>query len=136
MANTDEIQEKMGLLSQLIELAKSDHHLSDKEKDFIHTLGKRMGLLENQIIELFQNPAPYSPVENEFDRILQFHRLVLLMNVDEHVSHQEMQETRIMGMKLGLHPEAIEEVLNRMFDYENNVIPPDDLMAIFLRHHN
>ena len=88
------------------------------------------------MLELFKSPAPFDPETSEMDRIIQFHRLVLLMNVDTNVDYSELQFIRQLAIKMGLNPRATNEVLERMKDYENNVVPPNELIAIFQKHHN
>ncbi|MCG8577842.1 MAG: TerB family tellurite resistance protein [Flavobacteriales bacterium] len=130
------MDEKLSLLSELIELSKSDGEVSPDEIHFIHTISKMIGLTEEQALNLFENPAPFVPPKSEFERILQFHRLVLLMNVDRDVDGEELEKIKQLGLRMGLAPAAILEVLRRMYDYENHVIPPNELINIFTKYHN
>ena len=58
------------------------------------------------------------------------------MNVDLEVNKKELAHLRFMGMRLGLNPNAVNEVLEKMHDYPNNMIPPNDLIAIYAKHMN
>ena len=87
--NTEE--EKLSLLSQLIELSKADGYVSPEEIHFIHTIAQMIGVSEERALELFRNPTPFKAPKSEFDRILQFHRMILLMNVDYEVHEDELK---------------------------------------------
>lgn len=129
----DEIK---SMISELIELSKVDGHVSDQEIGFIQQVGNMLGLANEEILVLFKTPAPFNPPDQHFDRIVQFQRMVLLMNVDQNALDKEINYLKIMGMKLGLNPEAVDEVLEKMDDYPNNMIPPEDLLKIYSKHMN
>lgn len=129
-------REKKSIISELISLGKVDGHVHEDEIGLIKQMGNMIGLSDEIILDLFKNPVPYDPPTDAMERILQFHRLVLLMNVDVNVSPHEIQHVKLMGIRLGLDPDAIEEVLQTMVKYENNVIPPDVLMAIYIKNLN
>ena len=130
------IEEKRSMISELIELSKEDGHVSEEEINFIKQIGKVIGFKDIEIIELFKHPTPFNPPNNHFDRIVHFQQLVLLMNVDQQIDSKEIDHLKKMGIKLGLNPNAINEVLNRMKDYPNNMIPPNDLIAIYSKYLN
>ena len=128
--------EKKSIISELISLSKVDGVVADDEVALIRTLGEMIGLSDREILDVFRNPAPFTPPQAPMDRILQFHRLVLLMNIDGEVNPKEIQHLKFAGIKLGLDADAAEEVLVKMQEYENNLIPPDALLAIFTKHLN
>ena len=130
------MNERLSLISELIQLAKRDNQLQENELGFIKAVSESLGISDQQLVDLFENPVAFDPPVNDAERILQFHRLVLLMNVDRTITESEMEYVRLAGLKLGLNPLATNEVLERMYDYPNNVIPPDELIKIFMRHHN
>lgn len=124
------------MISELIELSKVDGKVTEMETGFIHQIGKQMGLEEADMLHLFELPFPFTPPPEHFERIVQFQRMVLLMNVDLEVNEKELAHLRFMGMRLGLNPNAVNEVLEKMHDYPNNMIPPNDLIAIYAKHMN
>ncbi|MCH2234858.1 MAG: TerB family tellurite resistance protein [Crocinitomicaceae bacterium] len=131
-----ENKEKYSAISQLIEVAMSDGHLHEEEIKFIHAVGKQMGLGDDELLKLIKSPAPFEPFESELDRIVQFQRICLLMHVDGNSESKEINTVKSLGLKLGLNPKATGEVLRRMNEYENNVIPPQDLINIYLKYKN
>ena len=49
---------------------------------------------------------------------------------------EEIKQIKDVSVRMGLNSFAVDEVLNRMNDYENKIIPPDVLIEIFTRNHN
>ncbi|MDX1315479.1 MAG: TerB family tellurite resistance protein, partial [Eudoraea sp.] len=69
-------------------------------------------------------------------RIVQFHRLVLLMNVDQEQDQREVEKLYNLGLHMGIPPGAIQQVLMIMHQYPNKIVPPDVLIKIFKAHNN
>ncbi|KAA1247879.1 TerB family tellurite resistance protein [Aquimarina sp. RZ0] len=129
-------EEKLSLLAEMIEFAKADKEIKDEEYNFILAIALQLGITEEEIGDLVRNNAARKHLQPESQRILQFHRLVLLMNVDKETSQSEIHKIREMGLKMGLRPEAINTVLKEMHKYPDKVIPPKELMSIFARFYN
>lgn len=130
------MEEIRSMISELIALSKVDGEISEMEVGFIKQIGNGMGLNDTEIVELFSNPTPFNPPDGQLDRIVQFQRMVLLMNVDSQVDVSEINHLQVMGLKMGLHPEAVKEILTRTSDYPNNAIPPDVLIQIHKKYFN
>ena len=128
--------EKKSLLKELIKLAKADKEVRDIEFQFLLSLSLQMGVSKEEFLKLFEQYIEFNPPKMEYDRILQFQRLVLIMNVDQDPSEEEFKYMREIGIRMGLHPSATEEVLKVMNNYPNKVIPPEKLIEIFKTFHN
>lgn len=128
--------EKRSLLAQLIKLAKADKELKESEFQFLFSISQQLEFPSDEFQTLFEEHIAIQPPVLELDRIIQFHRLVLLMNVDEDISEKEMNLVRTTGIRMGLSPLAISEVLDVMHNYPNKMVPPDKLMSIFQTFHN
>jgi uncharacterized tellurite resistance protein B-like protein len=133
MENNDE---KFSLISQLIKLAKADDEIKDIEFSFLLTMATQLGVTKDDFKDLFEKNIEFNAPKMEFQRIVQFQRLILLMNVDSVIDDAEIQYIRDLGIRMGLHPSATNEVLRQMHDYENKVIPPERLIEIFKTYHN
>nr|WP_262482853.1 TerB family tellurite resistance protein [Aquimarina longa] len=136
MRNMYSKEEKLSLLSEMIEFAKADHKFKDEEYNFILAVASQLGIQKEEIDALKDTEVEKKNLQPESQRILQFHRLVLLMNVDQETSQQEIHKIKEIGLHLGLRLEAIDAVLEKMHDYPNKLIPPQELIAIFTRHYN
>jgi len=128
--------EKKQIISDMIALAKADKVLHEREYNFIIAVAERLGLTKADVDEIHENPLDLNVLTTEIQRITQFHRLLLLINVDQETHFAEIDALRNYGLKLGIRPEAIEQILNEMEDHENNIIPSDRLVEIFKRFYN
>ncbi len=124
------------MLSDLIFLAKADGRVDEAEHDFIHRIGNRMGLDRESIEHLFQHPEPSVPLFTELERITHFHKLLLVMNVDRETHEKEVAALRNFGLRMGIRPRAIDQILERMEQYEDKIIPSNELIAIFQSYYN
>jgi uncharacterized tellurite resistance protein B-like protein len=132
----DKNKERLSLLAELIKMAKADDEVREIEFDFLLILAQQMGVSKEDFKLLFEQYIAFHPPKLEGERILQFQRLILIMNVDEDMSQEELDYIRELGIKMGLHSNATNEVLTIMNDYENKVVPPEKLISIFKTFHN
>ncbi len=131
-----ERNQNVSAIVELIKLAKSDNKLRQEEFDFIHRLAQMMGVSTDEFKDLFERYIAFTPPPLEFDRILQFQRLLLLMHVDGETAHTEIDHLREIGIRMGLNPMAIENILDEMQLHSNGMIPPQTLLKIFQVYHN
>ena len=129
-------QEKFSILSQMFALAEVDGKISNKETNFLLAVANQIGVSDLEFEELLSTPSQHVHLKPEVQRIVQFHRLVLLMNVDEDITEEENNKLMQIGLKLGLPSQAILTTLSTMHNYENKMIPPNVLIDIFKAHYN
>lgn len=134
--DTPEEMEKHSLLSDLVKLAKTDNEVREAEFQFLLAIAAQLGVTKEDFKRIFEEYIEFNPPKLELDRIVQFQRLILLMNVDLEVDEAETEYIKDIGIRMGLHPAATNEVLIRMHEYPNKVIPPDILLDIFRTFHN
>lgn len=130
------MEEKLSLLKDLIIVANADGQFREDEQRFIYAIAEQMGITPKDYVKLFEENISHTPPSLEVERIVQFQRIILVMNVDQNVSLEEIKEVQNLGLKLGLHPAAINQVLTEMHDYKNKMLPPERLIEIFKTHHN
>lgn len=130
------MEEKLSLLTQLIKMARIDREVREDEHRFILAIAEMLEVPESQVDPLFEEYIESHPPESEFDRILQFHRLVLIANVDLEVNSRELEFLRECGLHLGLRPEAVENVLREMKHHHHGMIPHERILNIFKAYHN
>src|SRR5690606_33870994 len=106
-------------------LANADEEIKEIEFQFIMSIAAQLGVTPEEFRSIFDTYINHSPPKLEGDRIVQFHRLVLLMNVDRETSNDELAKVRKLGIKMGLNAQAIDMVLREMHDYPNKVVPPN-----------
>ena len=130
------MDEKLSLLTELIKLARVDKECRDEEYGFLSTIARMLGIGQKDLDRLFNEYIEFKPPVGEVNRITQFHRMVLLTHVDFHVKSEELDHMRNAGLRLGLHPNAIEAVFDEMDKHDHGMIPPEALIKIFQVHHN
>lgn len=130
------MKEKLSLLTELIKLAGCDKQIREKEYDFIMLIAERLGVDKTTCDKLFAEYIEFTPPKPEFDRILQFHRLVLLMNIDKKINNKELNFVKNLGIRMGLNPMATDKVLIEMHRYPGKLVPSDRLIQIFKEQHN
>jgi len=128
--------EKLGLLAQLVQMAQADDKIRDIEFQFLLSLAAQMGVTKEDFKRIFEENIEFKPPKFEADRIMQFQRLILLMNVDLEINERELDYIKDLGIRMGLQPSATNTVLKEMHNYENKIIPPERLIEIFRTHHN
>jgi hypothetical protein len=130
------LDDKLGLLKQLILLANADGVINEAEYQLLLSLAQNIGISEEDFEMVFSPNISLSAPKDFGERILQFHRMILLINVDNHPSPLEIEVIRNLGIMLGLNPQATELIICEMKSHPNNLIPPDRMIQIFSKYLN
>ncbi|MFT4600556.1 MAG: hypothetical protein ACI857_000731 [Arenicella sp.] len=69
--------------SQEIALSEVDGYVSDQEIGLIQKIGNLMGIKNPDILEMFRKPVAFIPPVDYMERIVQFQRMMLLINIDQ-----------------------------------------------------
>jgi len=132
--------EKLSLLSEMIAFAKYDKDIKRIEYNFLLGVAKQLGISREDFEYLLDNPVTYTHLKSHSERIVQFHRLVLLMNIEQ--EHNEdnncagVIKLYNFGLRMGLSHESITKVLYLMESFPNKIVPPDVLIDIFKTQYN
>lgn len=129
-------EEKLSILSEMIAFARIDERMKQSEYLFLKGVARLLQIDESTFEHLLRNRAEPRKLKNQGERLVQFHRLLLLMNVDQEQHKLEIHELHNIGLRMGLPPSAIDQVLEVMHQYPDNAIPPDVLIQIFKAHYN
>lgn len=129
-------KEKLSILSEMIAFANVNNTVNRAEYDFLFNVAQQLNISKATFDELFNVEVEHIIPKSQADRIVQFHRLVLLMNVDNQQKMIELKRLNDMGLAMGLPPGAIQQVLSIMHRYPNKIIPPQVLIDIFKAYYN
>ncbi|WP_190809355.1 TerB family tellurite resistance protein [Flagellimonas sp. S3867] len=129
-------EEKLSILSEMIAFARVDYTLKDSEYQFLLGVASNLGIKEATFEKLLNQKSPKVTLKSQAERIVQFHRLLLLMNIDEEQHQKEINTLYNIGLTMGLPPSAIGQVLEVMHKYPNKVVPADVLINIFKAYYN
>ncbi len=114
----------------------ADGKINVSEVEFIQKIAKRMGISDEDVISLFKNPQPSQPLFSEVERITHFYKLILVMNVDNETHEKEVVALKNFGLKMGIRPMVADQVLKKMEQYENKIVPAKELLKIFKIYYN
>ena len=124
------------LLSDLIKMVMADGKINSSEVEFIKKIARRMDISNEEVIYLFKNPEPSQPLFNEVERITHFYKLMLVMNVDKETHEKELTALKNFGLKTGIRPIVADQILKKMNNYEDKLIPAEELLKIFKIYYN
>ncbi|MFY0714840.1 TerB family tellurite resistance protein [Seonamhaeicola sp. NFXS20] len=132
--------EKLSLLSEMIAFAKYDKDIKEIEYNFLLGVAKQLDISREDFEYLIDHPVNYTHLKSHSERIVQFHRLVLLMNIEQEY-RGESKSTGVtklynFGLRMGLSHESITKVLYLMESFPNKIVPPDVLIDIFKTQYN
>lgn len=128
--------EKLSLLSEMIAFAQTDDNIKSIEYKFLLGVAKQLDISQEDFNYLIEHPVTYVHLKSHSERIVQFHRLVLLMNLDNTITSKELVKLHNFGLRMGLSHESINRVLDLMESFPNKVVPPDFLIDIFKVQYN
>jgi len=132
--------EKLSLLSEMIAFAKYDKDIKHIEYNFLLGVAKQLDIDREDFEYLIEHPVNYTHLKSHSERIVQFHRLVLLMNIEEQDEGTNNSSGAVklynFGLRMGLSHESITKVLFLMDSFPNKIVPPDVLIDIFKTQYN
>jgi len=128
--------EKLSLLSEMIAFAQTDDNIKSIEYKFLLGVARQLEISQEDFDYLIKYPVNYVHLKSHSERIVQFHRLVLLMNLDKNITRKELVKLHNFGLRMGLSHESINRVLDLMESFPNKIVPPDFLIDIFKVQYN
>ena len=130
------LEEKLSLLSEMISFAVIDGKLHEREYNFILLIACELRIDKSLFDSLFQEELKPVKQKDEFDRILQFYRLALLMHVDGVLHEKEDNSLHEIGISMGLNPVAMNKILKLMKSCPTRIISPQVLFESFTTQRN
>jgi hypothetical protein len=128
--------EKLSLLSEMIAFAQTNESIKSIEYRFLFGIAKQLDISKEDFDYLIEHPVNYVHLKSHSERIVQFHRLVLLMNLNHEINPKELVKLHNFGLRMGLSHESINRVLDLMDSFPNRIVPPDFLIDIFKVQYN
>ncbi|SRX55427.1 TerB family tellurite resistance protein [Aequorivita sp. CIP111184] len=124
------------LLSDLINMVMADGKINVSELEFIQKIARRMEISNQEVIDLFENPQPSQILFSEVERITHFYKLMLVMNVDNETHEKEVIALKNFGLKMGIRSVVADQILRKMDQYDNKLVPAEELLKIFKIYYN
>lgn len=128
--------QKLSLLSEMIAFSKTDDIEGIVEYNFLLGVSTQLNISREDFEYLIKHPIDYKELKSHSERVIQFHRLVLLMNDDNYISKKEEIKLYNFGLRMGLSHESVTKVLFLMDGFPNMMVPPDVLIDVFKVQYN
>ena len=129
-------EEKLSLLSEMIEFAKVDGELHERELEFLSLVAHELQIDKPVFVQLFRQQIDIHVIKSETQRIHQFYRLALLMHCDGKLHEKENISIKQLGINMGLNPSAMNKVLELMKASPTGMIDAEDIIKAFKEQHN
>ena len=131
----DTYEQKLSHLKALYHLASADRVLSKAEMIFIRNVAERLGvsMAELENVDPTIEPELILP-DREYKIYALFHRLAIIVMLDNEIDDRERHFIFNLGIKMGLHPNAIQEILEVISVRGALSVSPSQISAIFAKY--
>ena len=130
----DNHKQKISHLKALYFLACADRVFTKSEAVYIRQVAKRLGISEAEL-EAFDGSEPDLDLpDREYKVYALFHRLAIIIMIDNTVSEEERHYCFNLGIKMGLHPNAVGEIIDHISTKGTMNVMPAEVMAIFKKY--
>ena len=123
-------------LRVLINLAMSDMHFAEEEREMIYMLAKAHGISQKEVDTLIADPQPADSLDSftEEERFQMLYNIVQLMKIDRKVYITEIRYCQDLAIRLGYDKRVIQELSAKM--YSNPAITSDrNILRRLVRQH-
>ena len=129
--------EKISHLNDLVKLSRIDGRENLNEINFINSVADRLGISRTDLKEIRNKSdiVSFSPPEDMYQMMMQYHRLIILMGIDRIISIEEKEFCTRLGLKMKLKKEAINEIIDKAVDTPRHIISVDEIEKVFYRHY-
>lgn len=128
-------EEKISHLQALYHLALSDGEIGKAEATYIKIVADSLNIpvsvLKNYNVDKLDLVLP----NREYKLYSLFHRLTIIIMVDGIVHEEEERKCFDLGIKMGLHPNAVGEIIHHVATQSSSG-SPETIIAIFKRYLN
>lgn len=129
--------QKISHLKALFYLACADKELTRVEATYIIKVAERLGVPLSEL-ENFDGKEPDLELPNrEYKLFSIFHRLAIIIMVDQEINETERRYCFDLGIKMGLHPNAVGEIIDYVVKKGGGLnATPADIIGIFRKYMN
>jgi hypothetical protein len=132
----DTYQQKLSHLQALYYLACADNHLSTAETIYIKVVAERLGV-DMEDVKKFDGREPVLDLpDKEYKLYSLFHRLAHIIMIDHDAHENEKKFCFDLGVKMGLNPGAVTDIIAHVSKHGAMGTSPSDVMKIFKKYLN
>lgn len=123
--------EKGILLTDLIDMAKSDGMVNFSEMTYLVWVAQKLGVNQSELEQLMERkPSDFDHISPNH-RLEQFHRLLNMMFVDTQVEAEELEKCRELAYKMKLDKSKVDSLLAEIKENPKVMIDLEALKAKF-----
>jgi hypothetical protein len=120
----------------LYHLACADNVLTEEEIVYIKNVAERLGVGIHELSNFDSSEPELDLPKHEFKIYGLFHRLAIIIMVDNEIHEKERQYCFNLGIRMGLHPNAIMEIIDFVVKHGSMKTTPEEVMGIFKKYMN
>lgn len=106
--------EKAILLTDLIDLAKSDGVVNFSEMTYLLWVSQKLGVNQEELTKLMDRKNSTFDRVSSSQRLEQFHRLLSMMYVDTEIDVAELEKCRELAYNMGLDRTKVDNLLTEI----------------------
>ncbi|HEY0651484.1 MAG TPA: hypothetical protein VGD65_00090 [Chryseosolibacter sp.] len=129
----DTLNQKVSHLNALYHLASADSDISEVELVYIRKVAERFGVNLEEVTLNSAEPELDLP-NREYKVYTIFHRLALILMIDNESTEAERSYCFNLGIRMGLHPNAVQEIIAFVTAHGSLNTTPQAVMAIFRKY--
>ena len=130
----DTFQQKLSHLKALYHLACIDNELSKEEATYIMNVAERLGVDPELLVDFDGSEPELHLPDKQYKHYAVFHRLVMVIMIDNVANEVEKKYCFDLGIKMGLHPNAVVEVIQYVVALGALNADPGEILAIFRKY--
>jgi hypothetical protein len=132
----DNHKQKISHLKALYHLACADNVLTKAETIYIKKVAEHLGVGEHELSSFTGAEPDLELPDQEYKIYALFHRLAIVVMIDNELSEVERTYCFNLGVKMGLHPNAIGEIID-LIEVKGAIgTMPGEIIAIFKKYQN
>lgn len=118
------------IIALMIQMSQADAFSAPIEEDYIRGIAKELGIHNSELQVILAHPDRYTfeAPPKEQDRMTILYYLLFTMRVDGDIDEREVNYLHDVGLKLGVQPALIGDMVNVMRKYAKEDIPPNVLI--------
>ena len=123
-------------LQALINLAISDMHFADEERELIYIIGQANGVPRKEIDDMIADPKPIGSMDSlsENERFEMLYNIVQLMKVDRKVYIVEIKFCEDIAARLGYSKKVIKELSAKVYANPSITTDREHLRHLVRKH--
>ena len=120
-------------LQMLLEVALADENFTKQENQFLEHIAKQLGIELEDVVHQYFDPNNITLPKQEPKVFAFFHRLILMAIVDGEIDPKERGLLLEFGIRMGLNPSAVLEVIDYSVAHGPKAVPTE-VVNIFYRY--